>query len=112
MKQGAQPGNKNAYNPNAKTRHPLYETWRGMRQRCYNPKRTSFHRYGGRGIYVCAAWDDFWGFVFDMGEKPVGHTLDRIDNDWHYTPNNCRWVIGKTQYRNHRKDELGRWIEA
>lgn len=78
-----------------------------MRYRCNNPNANGFHLYGGRGITVCARWDDFWTFVADMGERPPGTTLDRIDVNGNYEPGNCRWATPKEQGRNRRNNE---WV--
>jgi hypothetical protein len=83
--------------------HYLYKTWQSMRQRCSNPNVKSFKNWGGRGITVCPEWDDFWVFVADMGDRPEGHTLDRIDNDKGYSPDNCRWASRHQQSINSRK---------
>ncbi len=77
-----------------------YAVWRGMKARCQNPKSLWFKRYGGRGIKVCRRWNKFENFVADMGEKPTGMSLDRIDNDGNYEPSNCRWTNQRTQCRN------------
>lgn len=83
--------------------HPLYSIWRGMRKRCRyrGDKRWSY--YGGRGITVCERWlgnDGFANFVADMGPRPEGTTLDRIDNDGNYEPDNCHWATAVEQRRN------------
>lgn len=85
------------------TKHPLYATWRNMLSRCYTPTHSHWPRYGGRGITVCDRWrQDFWLFVEDMGERPERHLLDRIDNDGHYEPANCRWATASESNRNKR----------
>lgn len=83
-------------------RTPTYVCWSNMHARCSNPSRPDFERYGGRGIRVCAAWSDFATFLADMGEKPVGLSLDRIDNNGNYEPDNCRWATASEQRRNQR----------
>jgi hypothetical protein len=78
----------------------VYNTWRGMMDRCYNSKNKRFDRYGGRGIIVADEWHDFFAFYKDMGERPENTTLDRIDNNGAYCKTNCRWATHKQQNRN------------
>ncbi len=82
---------------------PTYNSWSSMLSRCNRKTDTFFHCYGGRGIRVCDYWDKFENFLEDMNEKPKGTSLDRIDNDSHYMPSNCRWSTATEQARNRRK---------
>lgn len=88
-------------------KHPLYIVWEGMKQRCDNPNHTSYSRYGGRGIKVCDEWEnDFSSFQrwsLSNGYKK-GLTIDRIDNDKGYCPDNCRWITPAEQARNNSKN--------
>jgi hypothetical protein len=93
------------------TRHnaygtPTYKTWDSMIQRCTNVNTLSYKNYGGRGISVCAQWRDFSVFLADMGERPQNTSLDRINPDGDYTPDNCRWASTTTQARNQRRPRL------
>lgn len=83
----------------------IYNKWKGMKQRCYNPNYDFYDSYGGRGIKVCDEWkNDFKQFHEDMGDIPFeGAELDRIDNDDDYKPSNCRWVSHKENTSNRRK---------
>ena len=87
-----------------KVTHPLYPTWASMRNRCNNPNFRQWDAYGGRGIGICPEWDSFAQFAADMGAKPSPlYSLDRIDNDLGYSPENCRWATKKEQQRNQRR---------
>lgn len=83
-----------------------YRSWKDMRARCNNPNNTDYRDYGGRGIVVCKRWDDFAAFLSDMGPRPEGHTLDRINVNDDYHPGNCRWAEAKTQANNKRSNRL------
>ena len=81
-----------------------YGIWQALIQRCTNPNSVNWHKYGARGIQVCDAWrNSYQNFLRDVGRRPtVHHSLDRIDNDKGYYPENCKWVTSKQQARNTR----------
>lgn len=87
-----------------RTNTPEYKTWQSMKSRCYNPKFPYYSDYGGRGIEVCNRWNEsFKNFLDDMGEKPTpDYTIERIDNDKGYFPDNCVWASKTAQSRNQR----------
>lgn len=85
-------------------RTSTYQSWDNMIQRCTNSKASHYDYYGGRGIRVHDAWLKFENFLFDMGERPEGTTLDRIDNNGNYEPGNCRWATWKQQRANKRRN--------
>lgn len=83
-----------------------YYAWRSMRHRCLNKNNKAYHNYGGRGITVCDEWADYDVFFKDMGECPEGLTLERIDVNSGYHPDNCRWATAKDQGNNKRHNRI------
>ena len=85
----------------------VYNTWRAVRRRCYDKKAPEYARYGARGITMCDRWKNSpANFFEDMGHRPFGHTLDRIDNTKGYSPDNCRWASAQQQANNRKTNRL------
>lgn len=87
-----------------KSTTPEYRAWNAMRQRC--SPAMMHNNYAGRGITICDRWQSFEAFLADMGPRPAGTSIDRIDNDGNYEPGNCRWADSKTQARNRRTNRM------
>lgn len=86
---------------------PTHKIWVSMRERCNNPTCRDFALYGGRGIKVCERWNSFENFLADMGERPVGMSIERRDANGNYELENCTWATAKQQARNTRRN---RWV--
>lgn len=86
--------------------HPLRQLWTGMKARCENPTHISYRLYGAKGIRVCDRWHTFENFVADMGPRPKGTSLDRVDSNDDYCPENCKWATATDQNRNKSSNRL------
>src|ERR1700677_1689511 len=89
-----------------RSKHSAYPSWAAMKNRCFRKVDSSYDQYGGRGITVCDWWMDFRNFAADMGPRPEGKTIHRLDNDKGYYPKNCVWATRKEQAQHKRDNRL------
>jgi hypothetical protein len=89
-----------------RSKTPEYRSWESMRWRCLNPKATGYKYWGGRGVTICERWLNFDNFLADMGPRPAGTMIDRIDSNGNYEPGNCRWATISEQIRGRRMTRL------
>jgi hypothetical protein len=101
---------RDAHTTHGKARTPAHNSWIAMRRRCLDSNNPNYPHYGGRGITICGRWSKFENFLADMGERPAGKTLDRIDNTGNYEPSNCRWATTAEQLRNQQKTLKLEWL--
>lgn len=92
--------------PNPVSYTATYKCWRRMKERCLNPKHDQYSNYGGRGISVCKEWMKFENFLSDMGQRPTGMTIERIDNSKGYYKHNCKWATMVEQQSNKRNNQF------
>jgi len=97
---------RDKFKTHGKTKSKTYSSWASMKTRCTNPLVHQFRLYGGIGITVCERWNSFENFLEDMGERPNGMSIDRIDSNGNYEPSNCKWSTQSEQAKNRRKIKL------
>jgi hypothetical protein len=101
---GCKSGFQVTHGQSQKGRTPAYRSWEAIKARCFNERTCGYESYGGRGITMCKEWaESFEAFFADMGERPAGTTIDRIDPNGNYEKSNCRWATNKQQQRNRRE---------
>lgn len=102
---------RHGHSPRSGRQSQTYNSWRGMLDRCEKPNHISYPYYGGKGVTVCDRWKSFENFLSDMGNRPSGKTIDRINSDGNYEPSNCRWATIAEQNRNRKFSSQRRTAE-